>query len=169
MTLLTVGSVGARVALESIKGSKKKSIELFGYDFVKLFQLIAISFVAGWIVEQYFKFLVGGTVVGGFLINLIRLANPAVPEFKPDTQAKIAKLFIGGYEVGGVKIKYWDIVKSVLVALVFAEWYTYEEQLKSAGGEPSPFTRLIFASLMILLGLATVPKFYNEIKVKYSG
>lgn len=169
MTLLSVGSIGAKLALEQIKQSKKKSIELFGYDFVKLVQLIMFSILFAWIIEQYFKFTISGAGLGvfgvsGVLISLLKFFNPAVPEFKPDVQTKIAKLFISGYEMGGVTIKYWDIVKSVLILIVFYEWYTYEDQIKSAGGEPSPFTRFIFSGLMITMGLATVPKFYNEVK-----
>lgn len=165
MTLLKLGTIGAKLAIEQIKHGKKKSIELFGYDFVVLFVLLTFSVLLAWIFEQYFKFVVAGGGASGFLVSMIKFFNPAVPEFNPDTQAKIAKLFVGGYKMGDhVTIKYWDIVKSVLIVLVFYEWYTYEDQIKSAGGEPSPFTRLVFAGIMITLGLATVPKFYNEVK-----
>lgn len=165
MTLLTVGTIGAKLALESLKGSKKKSIELFGYDFVKLFQLILFSVLFAWIIEQYFKFVVLGSGASGILVSMIRFFNPVIPEFRPDIQAKIASLFVQGYKVGDhITITYWDIVKTIITLIVVYEWYTYEQQIASAGGEPSPFTRFIFIGLMTTMSLATVPKFYEEIK-----
>ena len=144
--------------------------------------LLSIYFIIAWAIEQYFKARVyieqsptpiplGGAT--GFLLNIIYkyfqgldLANNS-DSIIPINET-IKKLFSEGYEIGGMNVKYWDVIKVGAMMLVFAEMIRFNDLSKSTGSKPSEFTYAVFGLMIFGMGLVTLPKFTNQIRMAMS-
>lgn len=171
MALVSAAAIAGSVGLQALKQGKKQSVELFGYDFIRLLTLLSIYFIVAWAIEQYFKARIAFDSplplfgVLGFLANLIlkHFESAEDPDLIP-TNETINKLFTEGYQVGGINVKYWDVVKVGGMMIIFTEFYNFNNVSKSVGSKPSTVTNAIFGLLIVAGGLVTLPKFTEHIQ-----
>lgn len=181
MTLISIGAIASGVGLHAIKTTRKQGIELFGYDFFRLFVQLAILFALSWIIELFMKarvfveldptnrpILLGGFFgLGAFLISgLISLFEEKNDEGEVITPINdtIRKLFTNGIEIGGVNLKYWDVIKLLALFYVAFEYFGYMDISKLNGSKVNIGTHFIFGLIIFSLGLVTVPKFTGQIQ-----
>lgn len=178
---LPIAKIGAMLAQEGIKKSRDQSIQLFHYDFVGLIIKILVIYLAAWIGEWYLKgrlFFddpdnqrrVGLSLLGisGVVINLLwdyYGQKKAEGETIRSIPSDKLKLLLGdGIEVGGFRLKYWDIVNVVVNLLVIVEALQYYEREDQNGGTPSPMTMATFIVIIGVLALATLPNIMDRVK-----
>ena len=144
---------GFGVARETVKG-------LTGYDFVGLISRIVVFYVVALIIAKIMELIVFSSAGLKTAAGLFGIPLPNnVPE-------PIRRLFVEGYDVGGIKIKWWDLIKLLSVVLVLMEMFQYMEQQKAIGVKPAPTTLGVFVMIIADLILVSVPDLYQMIKEK---
>jgi len=60
--------------------------------------------------------------------------------------------------MGGMTIKWWDLIKIVSVMIVITEWLSFEADLKSTGRKSATSTKAVFFMIIGALLLISVPQ-----------
>ncbi len=111
---------GFQVAQETTK-------QLAGYDFVGLVTRIIIFYVVALIIAKVMELIVFSQAG---ITTAARLFGIPLPNNVPEP---IRRLFVEGYDVGGMKIKWWDLIKLLAVVLVISEmqpWSVVDKAVK---------------------------------------
>lgn len=156
LQLIAGAKVAELFAKGALKTASKQSIELFGYNFVNLMLMLAIYYLLAFFIAKYFEAILFGKGIINDILSFIGV----LPVF-PENQF-IVKLFSTGF--GDQKIVYWDLIKSLSIVLVTIEWYKFNETQKALGGETSYLTHGVFAMIVSLLTIITIPKLFSTIK-----
>ena len=148
-TKTTPASVIAQTGLGT---ARQISVSTFQYDFIglvtKLLVFLTLTFLFAKFMEATI-YLRGGFVVFAKLFGINIPSSDQVPE-------PIKQIFGKGYH----GFKYWDIVKVATILLIIAEYFQYKKTTK----EVPIMTTGIFISLVVILGLVTIPELYQRIK-----
>jgi hypothetical protein len=78
----------------------------------------------------------------------------------------IRKLFVEGYSIGGINLKWWDLIKLLSVLMVIMEMLQFNQSQKQLGLKPAPTTQGIFILIISALLLVSVPHFVQMIREK---
>jgi len=176
---LIQATVGAIQTFKQVGKLRKQSIELYKYDFVRLFTLLAMYFISAWLVEVYVKArlffnepanvrstLFGFLGISGIIFNF--LAQRFIEQEQTGNLALVdnealRKFFNEGYTELG--IGYWDIVKLGAIAFVASEWSGFANmKLINDVHEPSFMTHAVFGFTEFVLVLVTIDKFIPQIQ-----
>lgn len=146
---LQAGNAG----IQSAKGFSK---ELFGYDFVALITKIVIFYTFAYVFAKFMEGVIYGTnFLASFVFGAGKLFGLNLPP-KEVFPKLLSDLFIDGY--GEYHIKYWDVIKSLSLALVIFEAFQYHNANKNAGAADSPFTLGLFTLIASALAITTFPE-----------
>lgn len=182
MVLVSASKIAGSVGLEVLRQSRKKSAELFGYDFMRLGQQLIILFAVAWIIEILFKAsiffqdpnnqrtaLFGLFGIGGFITNaLIKLfeesdQNGGTIPTLPNHEI-IQKLFGDGYQIAGFNVTYWDLIKMLAMILIYSEYNSFKELSETTGSKVNETTTVLFGLFIGAMALMIVPKFSGQIQ-----
>ena len=148
-TKTTPASVIAQTGLGT---ARQISVSTFQYDFVglvtKLLVFLTLTFLFAKFMEATI-YLRGGFVVFAKLFGINIPSSDQIPE-------PLKRLFGEGYQ----GFKYWDIVKVATILLIIAEYFQYKKTTK----EVPIMTSAIFISLVVIMGVVTIPELYQRIK-----
>lgn len=146
--------VGAQYAPQALQTAKNISMEALGYDFVGLVAKIGLYYIAALLFSKYLELVAGGATL---LRNFLALLGFQVPLFVPQP---ILDFWQNGY----MGIKFWDVVKTISLALVFWEYSNYRRAQQQLGREPSPMTEGIFWLLMGFIAMITFPELIQRLR-----
>lgn len=149
-------SSGASAANQASGLSK----EIFGYDFIALITKLTIFYVVAYLFAKFMEAIIyGGNFLNSFVLGAGSLFGLKIPK-KEVFPKVLVDLFIDGY--GPQKIVYWDIVKSLSLALVIFEAIQYLNANKKVGADPSPFTIGIFTLIVGAIAVVTIPDIFKR-------
>lgn len=135
-------------SLVAAKAGKETLRVLAGYDFVGLLTRIVIFYVVALIIAKIFEVMIFAQEGLRTASNLFGIP---LPTHVPDL---IRKLFDEGYQVGSVRIKWWDMIKIISVLMVTYEMILFMQNKKALGEKASPTTLGIF--VLIIAGLTVI-------------
>ena len=146
--LISRGVISEQLITKGTKRGQQISQELFGYDFIGLaVKLLVFSLLAITLDKLHFVINgsanIVGTIVSAFGYNL------------PVEEPGFMKQLFSEEGFGG--IKYWDLVKILLLGLIAFEMIRFVDAQKKLGGEASPITLGIFGLLIFGLASFTFP------------
>ena len=158
MVLVNPASVAAAKTLAD-QGNKilAKSI---GYDFIGLSSRIIVFYVVALVIAKIMELIIFSTQG---ISTAARLFGIPLPSTIPNS---VRKLFVEGYDIGGMKIKYWDVVKIVATLMVIMEMLQYTQDMKSRGVKPLPSVLAVFVLLITANALISIPELYQMIREK---
>ena len=135
-------------SLVAAKATKETLRQLAGYDFVGLLTRIVIFYVVALVIAKIFELMIFSAAGIRAASNLFGIPMPShVPDI-------IRKLFDEGYQVGALRIKWWDLIKIVSVLMVTYEMILFMQNKKAMNEKPSPTTLGIF--VLIISGLTVI-------------
>jgi len=140
--------VAIQGSLIAAKAGKETLRELAGYDFVGLLTRLVIFFVIALIIAKIFEAMILGAAGLRTAANLFGIP---LPSHVPDA---IRKLFDEGYQIGALRIKWWDLIKIMAVLLVTYEMILFMQNKKAMNQKASPTTLGIF--ILIIAGLTVI-------------
>ena len=140
--------------------AKEISIQSTGYDFVGLTTRILVFYVVALVIAKVMELIIFST---SGISTAARLFGIPLPNTVPEV---IRKLFVEGYNVGNVTIKWWDLIKIISVLMVVMEMLQYMEHNKIAGTKPAPTTLGVFTLIIAALALISVPSLVQMIREK---
>lgn len=111
-------------------------------------------FLLAYLVNKFLELVVLGS---GFLKSLLSFFGVQVPTTIPQWAADF---YTNGYQ----GIKFWDLVKFIAIVLVGWEAIRYWQANEALGGKASPLTLGIFAVILSLLALTTIPELLQRLK-----
>ncbi len=138
---IAVGIKGGKVAQATLR-------ELAGYDFVGLVTRLVIFYLLALIIAKIFELMIFAQAGVRSVSNVFGIP---LPSHVPDI---IRKLFDEGYQVGTIRIKWWDLIKIMSVLLVTYEMILFMQNKKAMGQKASPTTIGIF--VLIISGLTVI-------------
>ena len=157
MVLIDVSSkIAGHVFNQQLKKAGKQSIELFGYNFINLMLMLMLYYILALVIAKYFEAILFGKGIINDILKFIGFV-PVFPE-----NDFVVKLFSTGF--GDQKIVYWDIIKGISVILVIIEWKRFNDTQKALDGKTSVMTHSVFALIVGLLTLMTIPKIFQTIR-----
>lgn len=148
----------AEAGVAGFKAAKGASKVLTGYDFVGLLSRVVVFYVVALVIAKIMETIV---FFSGGLNTAASLFGIPMPSTVPNS---IRKLFVEGYNVGGMTIKWWDLIKVVSVVIVLMEMFQYMNQQKIIGAKPAPSTLAVFALIISALALISVPQLAQMLK-----
>ena len=140
--------------------AKEISIQSTGYDFVGLTTRIIIFYVVSLVIAKIMELIIFSSKG---ISTAARLFCIPLPNTVPEV---IRKLFVEGYLIGGVTIKWWDLIKIISVIMVVMEMLQFIEHNKIAGTRPAPTTLGVFTLIIAALALISVPSLIQMIREK---
>jgi len=152
--------VQAAVARKGFQVASKTVESLAGYDFIGLMTRILVFYVVAIVIAKVMELII---FASAGLTTASRLFGIPLPNNVPDV---IRKLFDEGYDVGGAKIKFWDLVKLLSVLLVIMEMLNFIQIEKAIGRKPAPTTLGVFVLIIAALTLISVPDLIQMIREK---
>jgi hypothetical protein len=154
---LIAGAKIASVGFGTAKGTVK---ELSGYDFIGLMSRIVIFYVVALIIAKIMETIVFSSQGLSKVASMFGIPLPSnIPE-------PIRKLFVEGYSIGGINLKWWDLIKLLSVLMVIMEMLQFNQSQKQLGLKPAPTTQGIFILIISALLLVSVPHFVQMIREK---
>ena len=148
----------ARASLEAIKGAQEVSKHFMGYDFIGLVTRLLVFYTIALVIAKIMELIV---FAQGGLSKAAALFGIPMPTTVPEP---VRKLFVEGYSIGGMTIKWWDLVKVISVLIVVSEWLSYESTLKANGQKSAPSTKAVFFMIIGALLLISIPQLAQMIK-----
>ena len=148
----------ARASLEAIKGAQEVSKHFMGYDFIGLVTRLLVFYTIALVIAKIMELIV---FAKGGISRAAALFGIPMPTTVPEP---IRKLFVEGYSVGGMTIKWWDLIKIVSVLIVITEWLSYESTLKANGQKSATSTKAVFFMIIGTPLLISVPQLAQMIK-----
>jgi len=134
------------------QGGQTVSRHFMGYDFVGLVTRLLVFYIVALVIAKIMEIIVFAQDGIGRVTGLFGIPLPStVPE-------PIRKLFVEGYVMGGMTIKWWDLIKIVSVMIVITEWLSFEADLKSTGRKSATSTKAVFFLIIGALLLISVPQ-----------
>ena len=146
--------IGAQYAPQALSSAKNISLEALGYDFVGLTVKLVIYYLVALMFAKYLELVAGGA---NLLKNFLALLGFQVPLFVPQA---VLDFWQNGY----MGVKFWDVVKTISLALVFWEYSNYRRAQLQLGREPSPVTEGIFWLLMGFIAMITFPELVQRLR-----
>jgi len=179
MTLIAATAAAVQT-FRQVGKLRKQGIELYKYDFVRLFTLLAMYFLAAWLVETYVKarlffndteesrrFASGFFGLSGIIFNLLAerfIKQEQISNLMLVDNEALRKFFGEGHTQ--FKIVYWDVIKLGAIIFVATEWSGFANlKLINSVHEPSFMTHAVFAFVEFLLLLVTIDRFIPQIKM----
>jgi len=153
--MVLVQVAAAKKGFDVASGSVKS---LTGYDFVGMMSRIVVFYVVALVIAKIMETIV---FFSGGLNTAASLFGIPMPKTVPNV---IRKLFVEGYNVGGMTIKWWDLIKVISVIMVLMEMMQYINQQKLIGAKPAPSTLGVFAIIIGALTLITVPELVQMVR-----
>lgn len=144
-------AIAAQAGATGFKAAQQASKSLAGYDFIGLITRIVVFYVVALIIAKIMEFIVFSSAG---ITTAAKMFGIPLPNSVPEP---IRKLFVEGYDVGGMKIKWWDLIKLIAVFLVVFEMFQFLQQQKAIGQKPAPTTLGIFVLIIAALTLLSVP------------
>ncbi len=135
-------------SLVAAKAGKETLRVLAGYDFVGLVTRIVIFYLLALIIAKIFELMI---FAGAGIRAASNVFGIPLPTHVPEV---IRKLFDEGYQIGSLRIKWWDLIKILSVLLVTYEMILFMQNKKAMGEKPSPTTIGIF--VLIIAGLSVI-------------
>ena len=178
MTLIAA-TTAAISTFKTVGKLRKTSIELYKYDFVRMYTLLAMYFLSAWLVEIYIKArlffndpqsqqqIVGRFFgVSGIIFNF--LAERFIQQEQTNNlmlvdNEVLRKFFDEGHTQ--FKIVYWDVIKLGAIIFVANEWQSFADlKLVNSVHEPSFMTHAVFGFTEFILLLITIERFIPQIQ-----
>jgi len=150
--------VQAAVARKGFQVVQETAKSLAGYDFIGLMTRVIVFYVVALIIAKIMELIV---FASGGITTAARLFGIPIPNSVPEP---IRRLFVEGYDVGGMKIKWWDLIKLVAVIMVIMEMLNFIQSQKNIGAKAAPTTLGVFILIIAALTLVSVPDLYQMIK-----
>lgn len=145
-------------ALAGITATRGAVKELSGYDFVGLVSRIAIFYVVALVIAKIMELIIFSQAGLGKVASMFGIPLPSnIPE-------PIRKLFVEGYSIGGMTLKWWDVIKLLSVILVIMEMLQFNQSQKQLGLQPAPTTQGVFILIISALLLVSIPHIAQMIK-----
>ena len=157
---------GAKEIIEVGEVGRKKtsaiSTELFGYDFVGLSIKIVIIFGVGIIIDKIHFAIVG---TSGLIASITGALGFSLPSENDEPQMFKALFSEEGFQ----GIKFWDIIKFLVITVVVLEMISYIAAQKKLGGEASPITLAVFGIIIFGLSIYTVPELLQKLQSRLNN
>jgi len=141
-----LASQAAAAGSQAFKGSRKLSVDLFNYDFPGLMAKLAIIYAVAWVFGEIVKISNGLNSVFASILNFFGFSTPTLPQW-----------FVNFYNTGFNGIQYWDVIKTGLILIIFAEFLRYQAASRQLGQSMDPATVASFILLGTTLGALTFP------------
>lgn len=158
----TIPIAAAKVAAKAIESglitSGALSKSLIGYNFVDLMVKLIIFYTVALIISKIMELII---FAQSGLSTAASLFGIPLPSTVPNA---VRKLFSEGYNVAGMKFKFWDLIKLLAVVLVVMEMLRYMEFQKAAGMKPEPMTVGVFVLIISAVAILSIPELYQMIK-----
>lgn len=140
-------SIAIPVAMKAKQKASQFVQESTGYDFLNLFQGLVIIFLIAKAIELYVQVAKG---VSSGWISVIKLFGFQAPTNVPSALDTLVSTGFSG-------IKYWDIIKGLMILIVIYEWSKAKDRLNSSG-------QLAFGMISAFLILITIPSLSQRLK-----
>lgn len=118
-----------------------------GYDFLNLFQGLLVVFLIAKAIEVYVQLTTGASTAW---VQIVKLFGFQVPTNTPNALVTLVTTGFSG-------IKYWDIIKGLMILIVIYEWSRAKDRLNSSG-------QLAFGMIAAFLTLITIPSLTQRLK-----